>query len=474
MGLYLGQMPPAEMARLKAEIAETLIAYFSYPRFYDYRTNSLRMRPVDRAKRQEVWTFLSTYDFNTFSRIDVASPDFQRQVERLFIQFVQRNRTFFGQQGRKRMPDVRELITSSSASVTGGLRGHLSGRSTTPFGNARPVVSWSKSSGSGRLELAWEQVAGPTMLLQQQLQEVRGETGPGAGSDDRPTTPPATNGAVSNGAAATLARRSPRLRATSQSISNGNEAATPAAEPAGALPSTSPLSPDAMRTPAPTPGSPARKSSGPLAPPASPAPAAVSKPPVPPATPATEATRSPVPSDQPVLRAGIAADVPASPSMPSEKTIPFQERSFPTPPAASPVPPAPAVPVNQQAVAQPQAPRQRELTRTEPLAPSVAEKVDSATLMVSDEDVVIFEEMRHQLLVWLRVEVVRTGIDLTGQTPAQLLEILGQKDGVDETRLHIVSTLLGLVNQVIANGYATLVDYKQAMMFHLIHTRRSR
>ena len=137
MGIYLGQMPPAEMARLKAEIAETLLANFSYPRFYDYRTNTLRMRPVDRGKRQEVWTFLSSFDFNVFNRIDVASPDFQRQVERLLIQFVQRNRAFFGQQGRKRMPDVRALITSSSASITEGLRGHLSGHATTPFGSAR-------------------------------------------------------------------------------------------------------------------------------------------------------------------------------------------------------------------------------------------------------------------------------------------------------------------------------------------------
>src|SRR3984893_14377499 len=146
MGIYLGQMPPAEMARLKAEIAETLVASFSYPRFYDYRTNAMRMRPVDRAKRQEIWTFLSSFDFNTFSRIDIASPDFEHQVERLLIQFVQRNRAFFGQQGRKRMSDVRALINSSSVSVTEGLRGHLSGHPTTPFGNARPVLSWSKTN----------------------------------------------------------------------------------------------------------------------------------------------------------------------------------------------------------------------------------------------------------------------------------------------------------------------------------------
>ncbi len=128
MGLYLAQLPPAELARLKAELAETLIEYFCYPRFLDYRTNTLRMRPVDRSKRQEVWSFLSSYDFGPWGRVDVQSPDFQRLVERLLIQFIQRNRAFFGNQGRKRMPDVRALIGSSSMLVTEGLRVHLTGR----------------------------------------------------------------------------------------------------------------------------------------------------------------------------------------------------------------------------------------------------------------------------------------------------------------------------------------------------------
>jgi hypothetical protein len=117
MGIYLGQLPPAEIARLKAELAETLIANFCYPRFFDNRVEALRMRPVDRAKRQEVWLFLSSVDFTSWSRIDLTTPDLQHQVERLFIQFVQRNRAFFGQQGRKRMPDVRLLINSSASSV---------------------------------------------------------------------------------------------------------------------------------------------------------------------------------------------------------------------------------------------------------------------------------------------------------------------------------------------------------------------
>ena len=103
MGVYLGQLPPAELARLKAELAETLIAHFCYPRFFDYRTGTLRTRPVDRAKRQEVWLYLSSVDFTAWNRVDLMSPEFQHQIERLLIHFVQRNRNFFGEQGRKRI-----------------------------------------------------------------------------------------------------------------------------------------------------------------------------------------------------------------------------------------------------------------------------------------------------------------------------------------------------------------------------------
>ncbi len=466
MGIYLSQMPPAEMARLKAEIAETLVANFSYPRFYDYRTNTLRMRPVDRAKRQEVWTFLSSFDFNTFGRIDIASPDFEHQVERLLIQFVQRNRAFFGQQGRKRMSDVRALINSSSVSVTEGLRGHLSGGSTTPFGNARPVTSWSKSNSLGQLEPGWEQVASPTMLLQQQLQEARGETRPGVNGDARPAAPLSTiNGAMTNGATAASPRRSPRLRAITQGGSS-NETAAPIVRPAGAVPPTRPVPQDEIRPVNPSSGPLPDHASGQLSPQAPASPAAASMPSIPPIAPTSEAARSAAPVEQRVLRATTAEDAPALSTKIDEKTPSTRQAGFPaqaSQPVVPPVPPA----------APPAAP-QRELTRTEPLPPTLANQKDSAKVMVSDEDVVIFEEMRHQLIVWLRVEVVRAGVDLTGQTPAQLLEVLGQQDGVDETRLQIVSTLLGLANQVIANGYATLVEYKQAIMFYLIHTRRTR
>ncbi len=84
----------------------------------------------------------------------------------------------------------------------------------------------------------------------------------------------------------------------------------------------------------------------------------------------------------------------------------------------------------------------------------------------------IFEQMRHQLVIWLRVEAVRAGADLGAQNTFQLVDTLRHQDGVDTARLQVVSTLLNMCDQIISSGRATLFDYKQAMMFYLMHTRR--
>jgi hypothetical protein len=79
--------------------------------------------------------------------------------------------------------------------------------------------------------------------------------------------------------------------------------------------------------------------------------------------------------------------------------------------------------------------------------------------------------MRHQLVVWLRVEAVRSGMDISGLSPLQLLELLRQQRSFDETRLQIISTLLNVSNQVVKSGQANLLDYKQGLMFYLIHSQ---
>jgi len=127
----------------------------------------------------------------------------------------------------------------------------------------------------------------------------------------------------------------------------------------------------------------------------------------------------------------------------------------------------------------------RELSRvtavSQPLLPvathvlgELTTPTQDASVMLSDEDVVIFEQMKHQLVVWLRIEAVRLGLDITNQSPLQLIDQLYHQEGFDEAHLQVVTTLLQLIESVITKGHAALIDYKQAMMFFLMHTRRTR
>ncbi len=431
MGVLLGQLPPAELARLKAELAESLIAHFCYPRFFDYRTESLRSRPVDRSKRQEVWLYLSSFDFTAWNRVDLISPDFQHHVERLFIHFVQRNRSFFGEQGRKRLADIRLLIGTSALSVVQGMRRHVMGQhqNNPPFGSPRPVVSWSTINTSRRPEPTWEQISSSSTLLQQQLQEARGVL--------KPVSPPQ---AEVRPAMATARRTSVnRPEATNGKAANGAEHRIDAVSSAPTVPvnripqqshirSTSPLAEPKSTTPL----NPAWNSAAPVSPPKTEAVVLPAEPQIPPVASATVPVKSPI----------------------TARPIPSQE----TLPSPSPVTP------HVQAQSRP-------LPQSMPTALSTTQR-ESATILVSDEDMAIFEQLRHQLIVWLRIEAIRSGLEIANHGPSYLIELLRQQDNCNETHLQVVSTLLNLSNQVFKNGQASLFDYKQALMFHLMHTRR--
>ena len=458
MGVYLNQLPPTEVARLKAELAETLIANFCYPRFFDYRVNTLRMRPVDRAKRQEVWQYLNAVDFNVWGRVDVDSPDFQRQVERLFIHFVQRNRSFFGEQGRKRMTDVRSLIASCSTSLAEGLRGHLQGKQEArPFGSPHPVTSWSTASITGQVEPAWEQMLSSTMQLQQQLQEARGEVR--RASAPLPSTPsvqaPASAARPVSG---TVPARRPRSArpAANGATSNGSAAHEDEA-----------LAWPAANNRSVKPGEGRMQTSFPMAPKET-EPARPDFPPFP--TSAEAAPTMPLPLGKPE-GLSVSFQPTTSPEVPPLPTRSRRGKPTEFSPAASPAGPA------RGSTSQPlPAPTSRTLQPAVSATPAdiAVKQAESGTVLMSDEDVVIFEQMRHQLVVWLRVEAVRSGIELNGQGAFQLVEALRHQDGVDVARLQVVSTLLNMCDQIITSGRATLFDYKQAMMFYLMHTRRTR
>jgi hypothetical protein len=486
MGISLGQLPPAELARLKAELAETLVAHFCYPRFFDYRTESLRMRPVDRAKRQEVWLYLSSVDFTAWSRVDLMSPDFQRYIERLLIQFVQRNRSLFGEQGRKRLSDIRMLIGSSATSIVQGLRAHLTGQRQErpfPFGSPRPVVSWSAPGVTGHSEPGWEQIAAATTLLQQQLQELRGEVKPVVPGEAQPVNgtsrraarsqPPGTNAtqldqtALSAQQSSTTASKPvPRVSPVSDKPAaqvNTSTAATSAPSPTSSKDS----SPLRSASAASSPTSPSLKVAPVASPASTPAIASVRK------SELAASQESPVASAPivPTAASGVSALPKVAESVPSALSpSPVQTPSAMSI-AASTVPATPRAPVQARSLS-PSTPTAAAPSPSATVSNVVSGQRDNPVMRIGEDDVAIFEQMRHQLLLWLRIEAIHAGIELSGQGAPQLLDLLRQQPHTDETRLQVVSTLLNLANQVIKSGQVSVLDYKQALMFHLMHTRR--
>ncbi len=456
MGVYLNQLPPTEVARLKAELAETLIANFCYPRFYDYRVSSLRTRPVDRARRQEVWQYLNAVDFHVWGRVDIDSPEFQHQVERLFIHFVQRNRTFFGEQGRKRMADVRSLITHASLALAEGVRKHLQSKQGNPaLGSPRPVTSWRAAPVSKHPELTWEQILSSTMQLQQQLQEVRGEVHLAAPIGQTPSS--ATHMATPAGQPSVASRRSRSVRSAAHELAasaEGRERETLAWPPTDSKVSQAGEKRLSVSFPA---GIKEAVSTHPASAPGAPIPDTAATMSLPVGKP-----ESAPPAFQPGRVYSEVSTRPQRPKMEAAPATPF----VPAPPSGplrqplSPSTGSPSAP-NLPAVA------------AHPGAEMAVKQPEQTTVVMNDEDVVIFEQLRYQLIIELRVEVVREGIDLNGQGAFQLVEALRHQDGTDLARLQVVSTLLNMCDQIISSGRASLSDYKQAMMFYLMHTRRT-
>lgn len=457
MGLYLNQLPPTEVARLKAELAETLIANFCYPRFYDYRVSALRTRPVDRSKRQEVWQYLNAVDFNVWGRVDVDSPDFQHQVERLFIHFVQRNRNFFGTQGRRRMADVRSLITNCSLVLAESVRKHLQSKQGNPaLGSPRPVFSWTTLPGSGHAEPGWEQILASTMQLQQQLQEVRGEVR--LASVSAPTSAVRPENVPNASSRRSRPTRSAANGATSTESREG--------EALAAWPPTDSRSVKAGD------GRLSVSFSASMKEPISPYPAFASG-----ASTADAAPTLPLPLGKPenvppaLQPARIFSEISARPKRSKTDAFP-----------AMPVVPTPSAGAlhtasRSQTLPATTGPQSTPKLPTVGYAPSgielAVQQNEQGTVVLSDEDVVIFEQMRYQLVVELRVDAVRSGIELNGQGAFQLVDSLRHQEDMDVARLQVVSTLLKMCDQIITSGHATLFDYKQAMMFYLMHTRRS-
>lgn len=149
MGVSVGDLQPAQMDRLRGELVEVLTAHYAYPTFFDFRADHAAMRPVDRAKREEVEHFLRSANFSALERTDITSPELRRFLERLLLRYIEVNPSLRSQKLNRRLPALRARAARLAAEVQRGLVAHLD-RKAPAFGAPRQHPSWVAGGAHGR------------------------------------------------------------------------------------------------------------------------------------------------------------------------------------------------------------------------------------------------------------------------------------------------------------------------------------
>src|SRR5262245_36454704 len=91
MGASVGELEPRQIERWRVEIAEALAARLAYPPFFAFRAGRELVRPLDRAKRDELDQFVRSINFSPLERLDVSSTEVRRFLEQLLLRYIEVN-----------------------------------------------------------------------------------------------------------------------------------------------------------------------------------------------------------------------------------------------------------------------------------------------------------------------------------------------------------------------------------------------
>jgi len=209
MAVRVGDLEQRQMERLRVEIAETLVANFAYPPFFDFRTNRMLVRPIDRAKRGEIEHFVRSINFSSIERTDVNSPDVRRFIERLFSRYIEVNSALTHPRFARFLPGLRAHAARMATQLQRNFIAHLE-RNSPSFGAPRQQTSWAGTPRRGALEQ--DETEHNTRVLEATLLRRPGDapgpympvtrkpTAPVSGSGSRPRWNPGTADATVPGA----------------------------------------------------------------------------------------------------------------------------------------------------------------------------------------------------------------------------------------------------------------------------------
>lgn len=480
MGASFSDLEPRQIDRLRAELAEVLAANVAYPSFFDYRSGTARIRPVDRAKRDEIEQYLRSANFEPLRFVDLTSPEVRRFLERLMLRYIEVNPALAQQRLTRRLPELRSRVPRMAATVHRGLLAFLGGDSAAAsFGIHRQQPSWAASAPATPNTTARPQ-AQPrearernTRVLEAIL--VRQELGAGAAPaafSAPPTpvpTPPPIPDTISHPPVAPsvprpIVEQAPAWLVGGAGAVGSGDLTVPV--PAQGWPSPPGESPfaglesgaqsaafgnistvDDLR-------SIAERPTGPL--PIVPGRASAARP-----GEDTPHTPRELPPDLYQLYGDYLRD------MEPEVEPPHQTAPHPIP---TPSIPRPAAPATNGA----SAPRPAPPYTPAPIPPPAPTPAPAPHLLTDEGargDKLIFWQLRYQLEAYVRRAAQSYGVRGASDDPFSMLDALRRSAFVDEADLRIAEGILALTDRVTAVGSASVEDYRQAFLLYLLYHR---
>jgi hypothetical protein len=416
MGVRIGDLDRRQIERLRIEIVETLAANFAYPPFFDFRTNRMLVRPIDKAKRNEIEQYVQGVKFSTFERLEVTSPDLRHFIERLFQRYVEANTTLAHSRFERFLPGLRAHASRMASQIQRNLIAHLDG-GVPSFGAPRQRQSWSGAPGpAAAVEV--EETEHNTRVLEATLLRRPGDApGPYVPLTRKAGSSQQGNASVRQGSSGEAPPSPSRSASMAEPAAPVSAANSPYATASGRIPGAGPLRlPDeAAKT-----GDSGTK------------------------------TRN-IPSDlmqlygeylsdmQPEIHSSVLQQ-PGGPGMPHLWSAGAAGSQQAFMPGASQSP----VPAVQESGA-------------------LSEEIKS--------DKLIFWQLRYQLEAYIRRAARSYGVQAESDDPFGILDSLRRSGFVDESDLQIAEGIFAITDKITAGSWATMEDYRQAFMLYLLYHR---
>ena len=416
MGARIGELDRRQIERLRIEIVETLAANFAYPPFFDFRTNRMLVRPIDKAKRGEIEHYIQGVKFSTLERLEVASPDLRHFIERLFQRYVEGNTALAHRRFERFLPGLRAHASRMASQIQRNLIAHLDGGAPS-FGVPRQKQSWSGAPGpASAVEV--EETEHNTRVLEATLLRRPGDApGPYVPVTRKPGASPLGNVSSRQNSSAGVAP-SPSWSASVADAAVPVSAPNPPYTTAGGrLPGAGPLK---------LPDTTAKAGS-------------------------TGANTRDIPPDlmqlygeylsdmQPEIRPSLSqqADSQGMPHLWSAHAAGGQQAFMPG--------------------------------TSQSQVPSVQESGVLSEEVRSDK--LIFWQLRYQLEAYIRRAARSYGVQAESDDPFGILDALRRSSFVDESDLQIAEGIFAITDKVTAGSWATLEDYRQAFTLYLLYHR---